>query len=225
MKMVNSILPYANGVMEKIPSYGRFHALVFVSNLLLETTLRFSKKPEKNLLWISLMKVSPLILCAASAPLLRSWKILIPGFFLSSLFLPNSLSIIGSRSAQWLTVNKSGIFPKHIQAVTVEADRPPLISFVACTVEALNIASKVFNSIGAGVVAQKMFNGQTEGKVRVAVTGALLALSALNIYKAVYRKLPEARLLAVVEHKPSEEISAPSVQRKRARVSELNKED
>ena len=172
--MVTRILSYvSDAAIKQAPDseYGKLSALGFVSSLLAETYFRVNAHSLSRLdllTCISFMKLLQIIPCLKANPALSSYRTFIPTVILTTgLSFHLSFSMLGQVLREY---------------PMMKSDRPPLIAFVACAKEIVNIASKVIQSFAVGVVAQKMFTGRTEGKIKIVVTTVLLGLSALNIY-------------------------------------------
>jgi hypothetical protein len=72
--------------------------------------------------------------------------------------------------------------------VDIFTDRPPLVSFAACAGEVAKIGAKIVGCLATGKIVGHMVNTQASDKVRMAVSTALLALSALNIAVPIREK-------------------------------------
>lgn len=194
--MLTPVMPYVNYVVEKIPEcvsyalakvpkYGKWHALGFACCLIYEARQRNLRKertrPEKydeiyeRILWMKSFQVSIGIIASPAFNSLIS-KIA-AGFFTFILYHPFFIQAIDSKPKDWNVIQE---FEVHL-----DAERPSASTFFAFTIEVVNIALKITNSLAAGVVVQKMWNGQVEGKVRFVVATVLLGLSAYNICKFV----------------------------------------
>jgi hypothetical protein len=161
-----------------VPNYGKITAALFLISLVGETYVRASSQKTHSGFspWVALFLLKKVQVFSGMGGSSYSWKLTIPAGTVAFL-LP---SVGAARAKIWTTENAQG--ERLHKAAVIPTDRPYLKTYFACAYEALNVASKVIQSVATGVVAQKMWSDQTEGKVRVAVTTALLALSAWNVY-------------------------------------------
>ncbi|MGH2611590.1 MAG: hypothetical protein ACRDFB_00910 [Rhabdochlamydiaceae bacterium] len=179
--MITRFLPYVNAVTQRFPNYGKMNALGFVLPLLCESYMKL-QAGASSLFWIAFAKSIPACGLLNAAPAFEAPRIYYPTSIAfttlsSRAFLLKFLDVVGTDQV------KKG--KKEINAVFLDTDRPPLVSFLTCASEVVNVASKVINSLATGVVVQKMFTGQTEGKVRTITTAILLSLSVLNVFLTV----------------------------------------
>ncbi len=163
-----------------VPNYGKIKAALFLIGLLGETYVKLKLSDKKG--WIIqtegkdyvveslklVIRLKEIQFMAGISGSGYSWKFTIPagvGFF----FMPSQIAAESRITKNWV-------------AEVISTDRPLLNTYFACAHEILNIVSKVIQSIATGALAQKMWSGQTYGKIRVVITTALLALSAVNVY-------------------------------------------
>lgn len=177
----NAISAVSTRALAAVPTYGKISSALFVLSLLRETYVRFSPKKSysfqlgdvplfksSKLNMISSLKRFQIGSCILESG--YSWKLKIPAGIIIG-FLPSQI-VAPSQVVRLLPSEE----------FVICSDRPFLNAYLACGKEVLNIASKVIQSVATGVVAQKMWNSQTNGNIRVVVTSALLTLSAWNIY-------------------------------------------
>ncbi len=180
-RVMSSIYPT---IEQAAANYGKVGAMSFVLSLVGETYSRFSKLNNSTGESIAAFKSIQQTTYLAKNPILNSWTAnLLAGLTVTGLNTPQFLNFMGKLSGQPAIDKGSG---RHKNIMTIISDRPPFVFFFACAREIADIASKVIGSFATGIVAQKMFDGQTEGKVRAVVTVVMLGLSAVNVAKVVY---------------------------------------
>ncbi len=179
MKMIAGVLPcvlhYANAATNLVPDYGKKHVCLFAAALFVETSLRFSNDGDalkKIFFWKGPQIISCLL---ANSAFNSSYRVAIPTVVSTLALSTSGFYNVVANLSQVVKIN-------NVTVASLNAERPPLISIFASAMEVANIASKIINSLAVGLVVQKAFTGQTEGKIRVVVSAALLLLSALNIY-------------------------------------------
>lgn len=173
--MLNQVTPYINAMVSQLPTFGKPHASVFVAGLFLESLYRIEDRSGAKLIKIFTSKVAQIAVLGASHTLFDSTRVKASVALCVALSQPTWLRKLSKKmDNQELKDNPDRI-----------SDRPRLSSFIGSGAEVVNIAAKIFCSLSTGVVVQQMITGQTEGKIRVAVSAILLAISAANVYKII----------------------------------------
>ncbi len=181
--MIDRLMPYVNTATNLVPGFGQREAAIFTGALIAESLIRASGgKGGARLLFLDPLKHIQFYASFAKNP------------FYSHSFghkLITHLALLPSNIFGVFAISEiTGIKQCHIRGINqyhanLETERPPLVSFLACAGEALKIGAKIVGSLATGAVVEKMTTGQTEGKIRFAVSAALLALSAWNVKAAV----------------------------------------
>lgn len=180
--MIDRLMPYVNTATNLVPGFGQKEAVIFTSALIAESLLRGSKTDKGlRILFLDAIKHIQFYASFAKNPLyghsvlnkLKAHFLLLPSNIFGILIIS---AITGVK--EW---NKK-------YHANLEADRPPLASFVACAGEALKMGAKIVGSLATGKVVGQMVEEQLSGKVRFAVSAALLALSAWNVKAVITNK-------------------------------------
>ncbi len=184
-----------------VPNYGKISAALFVFGLGYETHSRYLpskpfKKADPNLVAQHYVLVKNYVLVNFKE-IFQSKVIQVAAFFygtsldpifkvvavVGQLFVPRKVDPIVEMSVVIpLEGNEQRDWEIKKKKAHCLSDRPLLKDQLAVGYDVVNIASKIIQSFATGVVAQKMWNNSTSGKVRAVVTTALLALSAWNVY-------------------------------------------
>lgn len=178
--MVTRVTAFLNGAKALVPNFGKTSAAVFTTVLVLEYMFR-TITIEKHHTTAFLNKMQALKGVQSSIVLgafgLNSKELLVGSIALAALqALP--LHALIAKSTGVTRASTGGPSKNYVR---VEADRPPLVSFIQVAGEMVNIACKVLGSLATGVVVHKMFPGDTIGRSGAIVSLWLLTFSALNV--------------------------------------------
>jgi hypothetical protein len=195
--MTTQALSYIDSASSLVPSFGKIQASIFCIGLVLETLYRSSSlkthltkdhQPKKQEYSLSARDFSLLVGAKAlqSSVVFRQPLVDRMGSYKTALCF--SLDLLThpwalSKLSQWTNLTPIPNTSNH--SWQIEADRPPLVALIQAISEIVHIAAKVLGSLATGTIVQQMWNGKTDGKVKVVVSSILLLASAYNVYTPV----------------------------------------
>ncbi len=171
--MIDRLMPYFDKATNLVPKFGQGEAVVFTGALLAESLVRFNPANDLGvtIFFLDVIKHIQFYASFAKTSYGRSWVNVLKAH--CSLLPSNYIGLVLIKA-----ITKT-------QDVDILTDRPPLVSIVASYGEAAKMGAKIVGCLATGKVIGDMVDAQISGKVRFAVSVALLALSALNIKSPV----------------------------------------
>jgi hypothetical protein len=89
-----------------------------------------------------------------------------------------------------LLISDGPLLFKFNRSWQLNGDRPPFVVFVPAVLEIALFAARVLGSLATGAFVQRLWDGKTDGKIKVVVSSILLLASAYNTYNRVTIDLP-----------------------------------